>query len=300
MLAQIIVALLALPLILTLYFTRQKFKDAKKIRPPGPKGLPLIGNLLQFDAKSPHTYLWRLSQKYGPIMSLRLGFRPVIVISSANLVKEIMKSHDITFSGRPVQQGTRKLSYNCQDIALSTYDEPWREMRKICTLHLFSLKHVQAFRPIREDEVSLMIKKIEENSASSKLSNLSQMMISMSSNMICRVAFGKSYGEENYEKDRFSSVVHGATAMLVGLFVSDYFPYMGWFDKLSGMYAKLEKSFQELDSFYQELIDEHLDYANRPKTMNGDMIDLLLELQRSGLVSVDLTMDRIKAVLMVN
>ncbi|KAK6802809.1 hypothetical protein RDI58_000592 [Solanum bulbocastanum] len=64
-------------------------------------------------------------------------------------------------------------------------------MKKICTLHLFSPKKVQSFHPIREDEVSRMINRVTELASSSRLVNLSEIMLSLSSNISCIVEFGK-------------------------------------------------------------------------------------------------------------
>ncbi|KAL7153379.1 hypothetical protein ABFS83_04G164800 [Erythranthe nasuta] len=293
----ILVVLLSLPILLILYFQNHKTKPSRKNRPPGPRGLPFIGNLHQFDGKNPHKYLYTLSKQYGPIMSMKLGFRKVLVISSANTVKEIMKSHDFAFSGRPVLVSLQRLSYNCLDVAFSTYNATWREMRKISTLHLFSLKQVQSFHPICKDEVSRMIKKISKDASMSRITNLSEVMISFTSNTICRVAFGKDYGAEGYERNRFFHLLHEAQAMLGGFFVGDYLPSFAWVDKINGMARRLEKNFNDLDSFYQELIQEHLD-PNRPTSMDEDILGLLLGIRRDGSSSIDITLDHIKALLM--
>ncbi|KAL0357552.1 UNVERIFIED_CONTAM: cytochrome [Sesamum calycinum] len=291
-----ILVLLALPIILILYFQKYKPKPAQNLLPPGPPGLPFIGNLHQFDAQYPHKYLNNLSKQYGPLMSMKLGSRPVLVISSANVVKEIMKSHDIVFSGRPTHVAMQRLSYNGLDIAFSSYNDQWREMRKVSNLHLFSPKQVELFRPVREDEVSRMINKISRDASLSRVTNLSEMMNTMTSNTICRVALGKSTVDEGFAS-RFYELFHDLQGVLVAFCVEDYFPLLGWIDKVSGMKKRLEKLFTELDSFFEEIIDEHLD-KNRPKSMEGNILGILLGLQRDGLSSIPLTKDHVKAVIL--
>ena len=175
----LLVCVLALPLFLFFVLPKWK-KSGEMLHPPGPPGLPFLGNLHQIDNSAPHKYLWRLSKKYGPLMSLRLGFVPTIVVSSARMAKEVMKTHDLAFSGRPSLVGQQKLSYNGLDLAFAPYDDSWREMRKICTLNLFSVRRVQSFRPVREDEICRMIKKISQQAASSNLTNLSEIVGGMS------------------------------------------------------------------------------------------------------------------------
>ena len=149
------------------------------MNPPGPPGLPFVGNMHQLNFSTLHSHLRQLSQKYGPLMTIRLGFVPTLVVSSAEMAKEVLKTHDLVCCSRPTLFGQQKLSYNQLDVAFSPYNDYWREMRKICVLHLFSSKRVQSFRHIREDEVSQMIEKISNLAAASKLANLNEIVMSL-------------------------------------------------------------------------------------------------------------------------
>ncbi|KAJ0025007.1 hypothetical protein Pint_09105 [Pistacia integerrima] len=291
----LLIILLFLPILLL--FLLQKIKTPKRIRlPPGPRGLPLIGNLHQFDGSKPKN-VWKLSQKYGPLMSLRLGYVPTLIVSSAKMAKEVMKTHDLLFCSRPALIGQQKLSYNGLDLAFSPYDDYWREIRKICVVHLFNSNRVADFRPIREDEVSRMIEKISKSVAASKPVNLSEQMMFLTSTIICRIGFGKRYEDEGTERSRFHALLNETQALFVSFFYSDYFPFMGWVDKLTGMVSRLQNNFKEFDKFYQELIEEHLD-PKKPKTDQEDIIDVLLQVRKERGFKIDLTSDHIKAVLM--
>ncbi|GFY86211.1 cytochrome P450, family 71, subfamily B, polypeptide 37 [Actinidia rufa] len=256
------------------------------MNPPGPPGLPFVGNLHQLDFSTLHSRLRQLSQKYGPLMTIRLGSVPTLVVSSAKMAKEVLKTHDLVFCSRPTLLGQQKLSYNQLDVGFSPYNDYWREMRKICVLHLFSSKRVQSFRHIREDEVSQMIEKISNLAAASKLANLDEIAMTLTSIIICRVAFGKRYDEGGYESHRFHSLLTETQAMFAHFFVSDYFPLLGWVDTVTGMRARLEKNFKDCDLFYQELIDEHL-HPKRPKSSEQDILDILLQLKEDRSTSVD-------------
>ncbi|KAG5588801.1 hypothetical protein H5410_049235 [Solanum commersonii] len=289
----IFILLVTLPIVLNFLAK----KGRKNVMPPGPLGLPFIGNLHQYDGLTPHIYFWKLSKKYGKIFSLKLGSTPIVVISSAKLAKEVLKIQDLTFCSRPSFLGQQKLSYNGHDIAFAPYNDYWREMRKVCVVHLFSLKKVQSFSPIREDEVSRMITKISQQATASQITNLSNLVISLTSTIICRVAFGIRYDEEAHEKRRFDKLLAVAQEMMARFFFIDYFPMFGWLDKLFGNTSRLEKNGKDLDEFYEELIDQHLN-PNKPKSMEGDIIDLLLQLKKEQSNPIDLTLDNIKAILM--
>lgn len=64
------------------------------------------------------------------------------------------------------------------------------------------------------------------------------------------------------------------------------------------LHARRERNFKVLNEFYQEVIDEHMN-PNRKTTKNEDITDVLLQLKKQRLYSIDLTNDHIKAVLMV-
>ncbi|TMW83075.1 hypothetical protein EJD97_003060 [Solanum chilense] len=221
----------------------------------------------------------------------------MVVISSAKLAKEVLKIQDLAFCSRPSFLGQQKLSYNGHDIAFAPYNEYWKKMRKVCVTHLFSLKKVQSFSSIREDEVSRMIKKVSQQVAASQITNLSNIVSSQTSTIICRIAFGIRYDEEAHEKRKLDQLLTLLQEMMTKFYFSDYFPLFGWLDELFGNICILEKNFKDLDEFFEELIHQHLN-PNRPKSMEGDIIDLLLQLRKEQSTSIDLTLDNIKGILM--
>ncbi|KAH6785998.1 hypothetical protein C2S51_038453 [Perilla frutescens var. frutescens] len=293
----IIILSIIVPIIL-IYLLHKSKRSPKNLVPPGPQGLPLIGNLLGIASTSNlPLYLWRLSKKYGPIMQMKIGNVPMMIISSPKLAKEVMKTQDLAFCGRSSLLGQRKMSYNCTDMVFSPYGDQWRELRKITAVHLFSLKKNQSFRPIREDEVSCMIARISSFSQASsdrRAVNLSEMAMALGGSLICRIAFSKRLEE----MQSFENLLHEAQAVLMAFYVSDYFPSLSWVDKLCGSINNLDNIFEKLDSFYQEMIDEHLD-RTRVKNLEeeDDILDILIKLKEQDSCSIELDSDRIKALL---
>ncbi|KAL0399216.1 UNVERIFIED_CONTAM: cytochrome [Sesamum radiatum] len=288
-----ILLLLAVILPVSILFFSNRRKRLQSARyPPGPPPLPFIGNLHQFDTSNPHINLWRLAKKYGPIMFMKLGSKPVLVVSSPRIAKQVLKTQDLVFCSRPRHVGRYKLSYNGSDIGYAPYGESWRELRKISVLHLLSSKQVQSFRPVREDEVFRMIRDLSVRASSGEVADLSSIIVDLTSTLICRTA-----NEEGSARRRFHELLTESQAMKGGFFLSDYMPSLSWMDKLTGMISRLDKIYKDLDEFHQELIDDHLD-PNRPKSVNLDLLDLLIQLKEENLCSIHLTWNHIKAVLM--
>ncbi|XP_010271424.1 PREDICTED: cytochrome P450 71A1-like [Nelumbo nucifera] len=300
--------LLALPLLFLVFLSLKNIKKGyekprnNKNLPPGPPKLPFIGNLHQFSTTSSlnHRRLHQLSMRYGPLMSLQLGSKPTVVISSARIAREVLKTHDLEFASRPSFVCQQKLSYGGHDIAFAPYGECWRELRKICITELFNTKRVQSFRCIREDEIFQLIKSISGQLAASSSTpvNLTDVALALSNNIICRIAFGKTFQHESCYKCSFSQLLKEAQALFVSFAFADYFPSLGWvFDILSGLPRRLERNFQGLDLFYSQVIEEHLD-PKRPKPQEEDIADVLLRMHKDHSSSLHLKMEHIKALFM--
>ncbi|QCE02929.1 cytochrome P450 83B1-like [Vigna unguiculata] len=290
------VACLFLPLLLLIFFQNRKGKNSKF--PPGPRGLPIVGNLLSVDSTTLHLQLWELSKKYGPIVSLRFGSRKAIAVCTSELAREVLKDRDLECCGRPKLLGQQTLFFKGYDVIFSPYGEFWREIRKICVLNVLSQKQVSTFSPIRHSELKDMMKRISRNASSGKLYNFTEATISLTSTIICRILFGRSYEDNEADGSRFYSLLKGCQEMMVAFFFSDFIPSLGWIDTVTGKKARLRAIFQEVDSFFQDAIDEHLDPKRVVSPENQDITDIILQLQKQRTSSIELTDDVVKAILM--
>ena len=69
-------------------------------RPPGPKGLPLVGNTLQLGPQ-PQKILKEWADKYGEIMQVQIGWENRVYLNSPAAVKEIIDKQSAVTSSRP-------------------------------------------------------------------------------------------------------------------------------------------------------------------------------------------------------
>ena len=133
-------------------------------------------------------------------MLLRFGRVPVVVISVADAAREVMKANDIVFSNRPKSTISARLLYNYKDVGMAPYGEYWRQMKSICVLHLLSTRRVQSFKGVREEETALLMEKISSSSSSTPI-DLNHMFLSLTNDLICRIALGRKYsGDETGRK----------------------------------------------------------------------------------------------------
>ena len=123
--------------------------------PPGPTPWPLLGNIPQIGLL-PHRSLARLAKKYGPVMLVRLGAVPCIIVSSPDAAREVFSSLDSLFSSRPqVMQVIRHLT-DFDDLVFAPNDESWRLKRKLTVLHMTAPRQVALWAGRRQQEAEKM------------------------------------------------------------------------------------------------------------------------------------------------
>ncbi|XLU29888.1 hypothetical protein S245_065954 [Arachis hypogaea] len=292
---------------ITVFFVFNHTKKSKPNSmnlPPSPPKLPFIRNLLQLGTL-PHLSLLNLSKTYGDIMMLQLGQRPnpTLVVSSAELAKEIAKNYDLVFSNRPQNTATKILLYGATDVGFGLYGDDWRQKRKICVLQLLSTRRVQSFRAIREEEVEEMVRVLVRASSNEEAVNLGEMVVSSSNNIVCKCALGRKYGEEGGIQDLARRVMIYLTAFTVG----DYFPALGWVDVVSGKIGRYRETFRTLDGLFDKVIEEHKMAKKEESDGDGsnnkkDLVDVLLGIQEDAAMvdgEYKLTNNDIKSLLMV-
>ncbi|ESQ32860.1 hypothetical protein EUTSA_v10005583mg, partial [Eutrema salsugineum] len=288
--------LLLLPVLLSLIYTKKII--SKTNLPPSAPRLPFIGNLHQLQGLL-HKCLHDLSKKHGPVMLLRLGFVPMVVISSSEGAEEALKTHDLECCTRPVTIASRVFSRNGKDIGFGEYGETWRELRKLAVREFFSVKKVRSFRYVREEENDLMVKKLRESALKQSPVDLSKTLFCLSASIVFRTAFGQSFFENKHiDEERIEELMFEAHRNM-SLKFTDIFPTagLGWFmDFVSGQHKRLHICFDEVDTFLNHIIDEH---QSKIYTQDRhDFVDLLLEMihKQEQNKSFKLTIDHLKGI----
>ncbi|CAN1145461.1 Cytochrome P450 81E8 [Linum perenne] len=257
--------------------TRRRSRSLKL--PPSPPGcLPILGHVSLL--KPPiHRTFHALSQQYGPIISLHLGTRLTVVVSSSSLAEECFTKNDIVFANRPKLMMGKHMGYNYTTMAQSPYGHHWRNLRRIGSLEIFSAHRLNSFISIRRDEVSRLVHKL--SSSSTRRHELKSMFQGLTFNTMMRMVAGKRYYDDVEEEEgrRFKEIMTEVVSLGGASNPGDFVPLLRWIDG-----GKLEKTVTSLaertDRFLQGLIEEHRSKKEGLESMNT-MIDHLLTLQES-------------------
>ncbi|KAJ0969444.1 hypothetical protein J5N97_022321 [Dioscorea zingiberensis] len=288
--------LLFQPFLLLLLIVKLVLSKRSSVRlPPSPWKLPFIGNLHQLGLL-PHQSLDKLSKKHGPLMLLKLGQVPTLVVSSSQMAKEILKTHDLIFANRPFLRGADLLLYGCMDMGFAPYGEYWRQMRKICMANLLSMRRVQSFQTARDEEVAhLMDKIIQASSHPSEAMNMSQILNCFSNEVLCRAILGKFSKEGRYKILFEMSEEHNL--LLGGFYLEDYFPSLRWLSSLLESNERAESNFIKWDYVLSQMIEEHTNRNEDKPNDDHDFVDILLSHQKDTNADISLTNRNIKALL---
>ncbi|XP_054791994.1 cytochrome P450 71D10-like [Prosopis cineraria] len=281
--------------LLLIYKRSNSMKSTKALPlPPGPWKLPLIGNIHQIVGSLPHHSLRNLANKYGPLMHLQLGETSNVIVSSSEIAKQIFTTHDLIFSNRPHLLASKIILYDNIDVGFSPHGNHWRQLRKICTLELFTAKRVRSFRYIREEEVSALVKDICSNEG--LIINLSERIFTTTNSIIARAAFGK----KSRDQEAFLSTLKYIMKLVGGFSIVDLFPSIKVLQVITGIKAKLEMIHRLNDEIIENIIRDHKERkaTSSESKHEENLLDVLLKIQQGEDLEHPLTHDHVKVVLL--
>lgn len=273
-------------------------KKKKNRLPPGPPGWPIIGNLLQLGDR-PHESLYRLAQKYGDLMSLKLGNKLTLVVSSPSMAKEVLKTNDQTFSSRSVTIAVKTFAYQGKTLVFVRYGPQWRFLRKICTTELFSPKRLDALQHLRKEEVNRTIESIFEDSKKRQSVNIGASAFVTSLSLVARMVCGKLvFHPGSQEAAEFKDMVWEVLKLSGTANLADVFPCLERFD-LQGLNRRMKNLASRFDRLFDRIIEERLqekeagvhDSCGEGK----DFLEVMLDLKKGG---TQFTLEDIKGMLM--
>ncbi|KAF6147482.1 hypothetical protein GIB67_021308 [Kingdonia uniflora] len=263
---------------------------SKKLNlPPSPSKLPIIGNMHQLGEFSHNSFL-DLSQKYGKILLVHLAKSPWVIISSPEIAREIMKTHDNEFANRPVLTAANIFFYGYTDVSFAPNNEYWRQVRKLFVQELLNAKMILSFKYVREEEMTLVIENISYSCSSQTPVNLSEIVLTFTNNLVCRCSISTKSKEGN---SRFGELSRDVVTLMSTFSFQDFSPALGWIDSLTGLRKKVRSLHQEIDTYFEKVIEEHVSKSQQNGSKK-DILDLLLH----GQVEYGISRDNIKALLM--
>ncbi|KAI5006096.1 hypothetical protein ZWY2020_033339, partial [Hordeum vulgare] len=223
--------------------------------PPSPRGLPLLVHL-HLLGSLPHRALRSLAAAHGPVLLLRLGRVPAVVVSSAAAAEEVMRTRDLTFASRPRSVMAEWLLYG-RDVAFAPYGE-----RAECAWSTSSARVASSpSAGVREEEAAALVERVRGAGAGGAVVDLCELLIAYANTVVSCAAFGDNSARSLYEegdKGRELRKVFTDFQELLGTAPFwEVVPWLGWLDAVRGVEGKIRRTFEALDGVLQKVIDDH-------------------------------------------
>ncbi|KAM9355775.1 cytochrome P450 2K1-like [Pholidichthys leucotaenia] len=198
------VSLLGALIILFLFYfisSYHPYSDNHEKEPPGPTPLPILGNILQLDLKSPHNSYLEFFKKYGSVFTVYLGPKKVVILAGYKTVKKALVDFDEVF-------GDRESPLIIDEIhpgngVLWSNGDSWKDMRR------FSLTKLRDFgmgRKVCEDKIieesQYLIEALQQFKG--EAFDPTQSLNYTVSNIICSIIYGSRF---KYDDPEFTSLV---------------------------------------------------------------------------------------------
>lgn len=248
----------------------------------------------------PHRTLHELAKKYGPIMSLRLGSVPTIVVSSPQAAELFLKTHDIVFASRPSLQFGKYLFYGNKGMGFTPYGPYWRGVRKFCTLELLNSKKIDSLAGMRREELVAIIKSLKDAAVAREVVDVSNKLATLVENMTYRMLFGSNKTDKF---DNLKASVYEYVNLAGAFNLADYVPFLGVLD-VQGLTRRMKVANNTIGKILEKIIDEHeQDTSCEHQKQDMDFIDVMLSLKNGSISMYDnftYTFDRtnMKAILL--
>ncbi|NXJ98893.1 CP1A4 protein, partial [Corythaixoides concolor] len=248
--------------------------------PPGPRGYPILGNMLEL-RKDPHLVLTRLSQKYGDVMEIRIGTRPVLVLSGLGTIRQALVKQGEDFMGRPDLYSSRYIS-DGQSLAFSPDSgEVWKARRKLAqnALKTFSVtpsptcsssclleEHVSK-------EASYLVTKLLQVMEKEQSIDIKQYLVVSVANVICAMCFGKRYDHNDQELLSVVNLNNDFGNVAASGNPADFIPVLQYLpSRAMQLFKDINRRFS---IFVQKIVQEH--YTSFDKEHIRDITDSLIQ-----------------------
>ncbi|KAJ1295419.1 hypothetical protein BS78_01G222500 [Paspalum vaginatum] len=285
--------------VLLVVFSKLKSLLATKPKlnlPPGPWTLPLIGSIHHVVMSSPLIYraMRDLARTYGPLMMLRLGEVPTLVVSSPAAAQAVMKTHDITFADRHLNATIGVLTFGGTDLVFGSYGERWRQLRKIAVLELLSVARVQSFQRIREDEAARFMRRLAAAAAAGDAVNLTKMVSAFINDTFVRESIGSRCKYQDDYLDAFDTAVRQTSVLTL----ADLFPSSRLMQVLGTAPRKALACRNKITRILDQIIRDKKEAVDRgDKSAHDSLVGVLLRLQKDASLPIPLTNDTIMALM---
>ncbi|KAJ6562700.1 cytochrome P450 [Mycena vulgaris] len=214
-----------------LYCIRRRRNRSKLPLPPGPKKLPLVGNLFDMPAERQWEVYLRWSKEFeSDIIHITASGTSVVVLSSMEAIRDLFERRSSLYSDRPRMPMVNELmGFEDFSIGLMKYGDLWRSYRKIFHED-FNMVAAKQFHPQERAATRDLLRRMLQDPR-----NVMDHFRHMAGALIMNVTYGIDVRScDDPYINLAEEVMHGASVAIVpGSFLVDTIPALkyvpSWF-----------------------------------------------------------------------
>ena len=155
---------------------------------PGPRALPVVGNLLQIKPDRLHLQMEQWCKQYGPIFKLQLGPRKAVVFGDHTLVQATLRDRPDGF------RRTSRLREIVEEMGLpvgvfSATGDTWKAQRRM-VMHGFDPTHVRRYFPSLQGVAQRLVGRWQKAASAGTHIDLQADLMRYTVDTIAGLAFG--------------------------------------------------------------------------------------------------------------
>ncbi|XP_069584436.1 cytochrome P450 2K6-like [Ranitomeya imitator] len=234
-------------------FRKSKGKSYENF-PPGPKPLPIIGNLHILNLKRPYKTFLELSKKYGPVFSVQIGSEKMVILCGYETVKDALVNYAEEFSDRPYIPIFQDLTRGYGVIF--SHGENWKIMRRFT---ISTLKDMGMGKKTIENEIceecDFLVKKFK--SFGGKPFENTLILNAAVANIIVTIILGHRFDYDDQAFLRLMSLTNENIRLAENPMVLLYNTFTSLIRWLPGSHRKMNRNSEEIEKFFTVTFAKH-------------------------------------------
>ncbi|KAF9058825.1 cytochrome P450 [Rhodocollybia butyracea] len=254
------ISLYALFLGSSLYVLYRIRSGRKRQLPPGPKGWPILGNLLELRGDTP---IWEIfdsmKDKYGPIVYMNLAGVNVVILNTKESANELMDRRSTNYSDRPKTIVGGYLGAFLA-LPLARYGKSWQTMRR-ASHSVLSLRATADYYPGQINEALILTHDLLHKTAPP----MTSIQRTAASTMVSLCYARPPLRSDEPILQSLDEIAHRFGALLYpGAYLVEIFPVLDYFPQFMAKWKRdARKDYKKYTAFFQQCFEEALEHKEK-------------------------------------